>query len=67
MTAQQSFCTVLLREDACAQQLCPDRCDCARQVPEGAISAPINTMATVARWKTPLNMAQAYHERSAFQ
>jgi hypothetical protein len=47
---------------ACEQQLCALFCDRCRQFPDGASNAPINTMATAARWKTPLNMDSDYHE-----
>src|SRR5271157_5761338 len=38
------------------QQLCVALCIGCRQIPEGASNAPINRMATAARWKTPRNI-----------
>jgi hypothetical protein len=61
--ATQQFDWAVLRDsDACEQQLCAPMCVRCMQVPNGASNAPINTMATAARWKTPLNMVSAYHE-----
>jgi hypothetical protein len=48
--------------DACKQQLCAALCIGCRQIPDGVSKAPINRMATAARWKTPLNMVSGYHE-----
>jgi hypothetical protein len=61
--ATQQFVWAVLRDsDACEQQLCAALCIRCKQVPNGASNAPINTMATAARWRTPLNMATGYHE-----
>jgi hypothetical protein len=48
--------------EACEQQLCAALCIGCKQIPEGASNAPINRMATAARWKTPRNIDSAYHE-----
>ena len=53
--------------DARAQQLCVALCIGCRQIPEGASNAPINKMATAARWKTPCNIDSAYHEFCALR
>jgi hypothetical protein len=53
---QQSLCNVLWPLEAAAQQLCAIFCAGCRQIPSGASIAPINRVATAARWKTPLNM-----------
>ena|ERR1035441_570268 len=47
--AQQLVWAVLLGSDAGAQQPCAVLCVRCRQVPNGASSAPINTMATAVR------------------
>jgi predicted transcriptional regulator len=47
--------------EACEQQQCVVRCVHCRQIPNGASNVPINTMATVARWKNPLRMRAVYH------
>ena len=61
--AMQQFGWAVLRDsDACAQQLCAVLCVRCRQVPNGTSIDPIKTMATAARWKTPLNMATGYHK-----
>ena len=52
--------------DACEQQLCAALCIGCRQIPDGVSNAPINKMATAARWKTPLNMVSGYHESYYF-
>jgi hypothetical protein len=44
-----------------AQQSCAALCAGCRHVSAGAAKAPINTMATAARWKTPCNMLSAYN------
>jgi len=62
---QQSVCAVLADSDAGAQQLCAALCFIWRHCPNGATNDPINTMATAARLKTPLNMATAYHDGQA--
>lgn len=49
LTVQQSGFAVLPACEACEQQLCAVCCVRCRQVPNGASSAPINTMATAAR------------------
>jgi hypothetical protein len=61
LAVQQLFLTLLLGSDAREQQLCAALCVSGRQVPNGASSAPISTMAIVARWKTPFHMVSAYH------
>jgi hypothetical protein len=53
--------------DVRAQQLCVALCVGCRQIPEGASNAPINKMATAARWKTPRNIDTAYHEFCALR
>jgi len=59
LAAQQFVRTDWLDLDACEQQLCAAFCAGCRQVPNGASNEPIKTMATAARWKTPLNMVPA--------
>jgi hypothetical protein len=59
LTAQQPLWTVALDSDMEAQQSCPVLCACCRQISAGAARAPINRMATAARWKTPCNMVSA--------
>jgi len=61
LTVQQLFSTVALDMSIAAQQSFPVWCTCCRQIPAGAANAPINTMATAARWKTPCNMVSAYY------
>jgi len=62
LAVQQFFRTDWWDLDACAQQLCVALCIGCRQIPEGASNAPINKMATAARWKTPRNIDTSYHE-----
>jgi len=59
LTVQQSLWTVALDSDIEAQQSCPVLCACCRQISAGEAKAPINKMATAARWKTPCNMVSA--------
>ena len=59
VAVQQFVRTDWLDLDACEQQLCAAFCAGCRQVPNGASNEPIKTMATAARWKTPLNMLPA--------
>lgn len=61
---QQSGFAVLLGCEACEQQLCAVCCVRCRQIPNGASSAPISTMATAARWENPLRMREVYHGNS---
>lgn len=67
LTLQQFVRAVLLDSDAGAQQLCAVRCVRCKQVPSGASSVPISTMATAARWKTLRNMASGYHKYRALR
>jgi hypothetical protein len=61
LAVQQFVRTDWLDLDACEQQPCAALCAGCKQVPNGASNEPIKTMATAARWKTPLNMSSAYH------
>jgi len=63
-TMQQSGFADLLVCETWEQQLCAVVCVGCRQIPNGARSAPINRMATAARWKNPLRMWAVYHGRS---
>jgi len=61
LTVQQLPSTLGQDSDIAAQQSCAALWAGCRQIPAGAAKAPINTMATAARWKTPPNMVSAYN------
>jgi hypothetical protein len=61
LAVQQFVWTNWLDLDACEQQLCAAFRAGWRQFPNGASNEPIKTIATAARWKTPLNIISEYH------
>ena len=63
LNVQQFVLTAACCWDMEAQQLCSALAVCCVQIPIGATSVPINTMATAARWKIPCNMVPAYYVR----
>ena len=67
LAVQQFVRTEWLDLYACEQQPCAAFCTGCRQVPNGASNVPIKTMATAARWKTPLNMVSVYHGSHIFR
>jgi hypothetical protein len=64
VAAEQQFgWAVLFDSGAGMQQLWSLPCVLCRQVPGGAIIAPISKTATKARWKMPIRMRAVYHAR----